>query len=230
LMPIVSSETILKEKHEKIRMVEILWDMEFTKTIREVNKFYPNAIVCARLPMEYGVEEKILDILNSVCSVINLEGSCIGRSMDDESRFVKDIIPAANLALVNRGIRDEITLLASGGFAMAEHVAKAILCGVDAVFIDFPVLIALECRMCRRCEQGLPCPVEIETASSKWVSSRTINMFGVWHNQLLEVMGAMGIRDVRRLRGEVGRAIFFDEMERDTFGALCNLGEGVELE
>jgi hypothetical protein len=27
----------------------------------------------------------------------------------------------------------------------------------------------------------------------------------------------MGLREVRRLRGEVGRAIFFEEIEKDTF-------------
>ena len=33
-------------------------------------------------------------------------------------------------------------------------------------------------------------------------------------------MGAMGIRDVRRVRGEAGRAMFFEDLERDTFGAI----------
>lgn len=39
-----------------------------------------------------------------------------------------------------------------------------------------------------------------------------------WHGQMLEVLGAMGLRDVLRLRGETGRAIFRAEMERETFG------------
>jgi len=33
-------------------------------------------------------------------------------------------------------------------------------------------------------------------------------------------MGAMGIREARRLRGETGRAIFFDEIDNETFGKL----------
>jgi len=32
--------------------------------------------------------------------------------------------------------------------------------------------------------------------------------------------GAMGIREARRLRGESGRAIFFEEIDKDTFGKL----------
>ena len=113
---------------------------------------------------------------------------------------------------------------------MAEHVAKALICGADAVFIDFPINIALECRMCGRCIEGLSCPVEIDQAPSTWVASRTVNLLGAWHNQLLEVMGAMGIRDARRLRGEVGRAMFFEELDRATFGSMGGTEEGCELE
>lgn len=113
---------------------------------------------------------------------------------------------------------------------MAEHVAKSIICGADGVMIDFPILIALECRMCRRCTKGLSCPVEIGSAPSSWVASRIINLVGAWQNQLLEMMGAMGIRDVRRLRGEVGRAMFFEELDKATFESMGHVEEGCELE
>jgi len=140
------------------------------------------------------------------------------------------VYPSVHLKLVEEGIRDEITLIAGGGIAMAEHVAKSIICGADAVFVDFPVMIALECRMCRRCLKGLSCPVEIEKAPSSWVASRTVNLMGAWHNQLLEVMGAMGMRDARRLRGETGRAMFFEELDSTTFSAMGSIEEGWELE
>ena len=42
-------------------------------------------------------------------------------------------------ALVKAGVRDEITLIASGGIALAEHMAKAIICGADLVAIDIPL-------------------------------------------------------------------------------------------
>ena len=113
---------------------------------------------------------------------------------------------------------------------MAEHVAKSVICGADAVFIDFPILIALECRMCRRCTKGLSCPVEIDQAPSSWVASRVVNLLGAWHNQLLEVMGAMGMRDARRLRGEAGRAMFFEDLDEATFGSLGKIEEEYELE
>ena len=43
---------------------------------------------------------------------------------------------------------------------------------------------------------------------------------GAWHSQVLEMLGAMGIREVRRLRGEVGRCMFFEDLEREIFGPL----------
>ena len=84
--------------------------------------------------------------------------------------------------------------------------------------------------MCRRCEKGLSCPVDIQDASEEWTAGRAINLVGAWHNQLLEVMGAMGIRDARRLRGEVGRAMFFDQLDRETFGNMGAVVEECELE
>jgi hypothetical protein len=44
-----------------------------------------------------------------------------------------------------------------------------------------------------------------------------MNLAAAWRNQLLEVLGAMGIREARRLRGEFGRAMFREDLERDTF-------------
>jgi hypothetical protein len=43
---------------------------------------------------------------------------------------------------------------------------------------------------------------------------------GAWHNQLIEVMGAMGIREARRLRGEVGRSMWFEDLEKENFGPI----------
>ncbi len=230
LIPVISPGSRYEYPGEGIRMVEIPWTEDWKERINNARELNESAVISVRLPLKKGVEEEIIALADQGVPVFHLEGSINGRTQDDESLFLKDGIRSVHLSLVEKGIRDEITLLASGGIAMAEHVAKAIICGADAVFVDFPILIALECRMCRRCEKGLPCPVEIEKASPGWVAARTVNLLGAWHNQLLEVMGAMGIRDVRRLRGEAGRAMFFEDMDRETFGSLNRLEEGFELE
>lgn len=230
LVPIVTSNDMPVARNENIRMVEYVWDEEGKDAISRLKEIFPSALVSVGLFLERDYEKTALEILEAGCSIINLVGGYHGRVRDNASKYLKDAVREVHLSMVDQGVRDEITLLASGGFSMAENVAKAIICGADAVYVDYPIQIALECRMCHRCEQELPCPVEIENASSKWVASRTINIIGAWHNQLLEVMGAMGIRDVRRLRGETGRAMFYEEIDKDIFGSLNKVEEGFELE
>ena len=215
---------------EGVRLVEVPWGENWKEIVKRIKESHPSALISCRVPLVRGMMEKIMSLVDSDVSILYLEGMASGRAMDDNSIFIKDGIREAHLALVERGIRDEVTLLAGGGIAMAEHAAKAIICGADGVVIDFAILIALECRMCRRCTKGLPCPVEIDRAEQSWVASRITNLLGAWHNQLLEVMGAMGIRDVRRLRGETGRAMFFEDLDRSTFGSLSEVQEGYELE
>ena len=134
---------------------------------------------------------------------------------------LRDVLRDVHGTLVKQGIRDEVTLVASGGIALAEHVAKAIICGADLVAVDIPLLLALECRLCGECGRGQPCPDRAWTRSTpEYGAQRIVNLIGAWHQQLIEVLGAMGIREVRRLRGETGRCMFFEDLERDTFGRL----------
>ena len=231
LLPVLSPGPIALERlGEGIRMIEIPWSEGWQKTADTITAAHPGVLVSVRVPMARGAEETTLSLIEAGVSVIHLEGSPHGRAMDDDGHFIKDTLRSVHFALVDRGCRDEITLLASGGIGMAENVAKALICGADAVFVDFPILIALECRMCRRCTEGLSCPVEIEEAPSGWVASRVVNLLGAWHNQLLEVMGAMGIRDARRLRGEAGRAMFFEYLDKESFGTMGDIKDGCELE
>jgi ferredoxin len=210
-----------------VRVIEIPWSENLEETVSDIKKVYSAVLISVKIPMAEGIEEKALSLTKKGISIINLEGSSDGRFLDDDTRYLKDGIRSVHTTLVKDGVRDNLTLLASGGLSMAEHVAKSMLCGADAVFVDFPILIALECRMCRRCIEGLPCPVEIEDALSGWVAARVVNLLGAWHNQLLEVMG---IRDARRLRGETGRAMFFEELDRSTFESLGQVEEGCQLE
>jgi glutamate synthase domain-containing protein 2 len=135
-------------------------------------------------------------------------------------QFVKDVVRDIHVHLVDTCLRDQVTILISGGVALAEHVPKALICGADGVAVDLPLLIGLECRMCKRCLEDQSCPVEIDRIESDYGTRRLVNLMCAWWSQLIEVMGAMGIRDVRRLRGEAGRAMFFEDLERDTFGAM----------
>ncbi len=237
LLPSISADRISKNWDEALeglpagcRMVELRLDDDWHEAVKDVMALDPKLLISARVSMANGMEEKALQLVEAGVPIIHLEGNSQGRGFDPPEKFLKDGIRSVHMKLVEAGIRDNITLLASGGISMAEHVAKAIICGADGVFMDFPMLIAMECRMCRRCEKGLSCPVDIQDASPLWAAGRVVNLMGAWHNQLLELMGAMGIRDARRLRGEVGRAMFFEQLDKETFEGMGTVEEDCELE
>jgi glutamate synthase domain-containing protein 2 len=167
-----------------------------------------------RIPAMKSVETIVSKLAQSGAEIIHIvadyRGMEIDGSSDDNRRLLKDIIRAVHLKLVDDRIRDEITIIASGGIAMAEHVPKAMLCGADLTAIDLPLLIALGARIYEEPEKIVVLPDGLEEIPVPTVMQRIINLMGAWHSQLLEVMGAMGIREARRLRGETGRAIFFE--------------------
>ncbi|MCD6310378.1 MAG: 4Fe-4S dicluster domain-containing protein [Candidatus Eremiobacteraeota bacterium] len=130
-------------------------------------------------------------------------------------RNLPEIINRAHSTMIDEKIRDQITIIGSGGIGEAVHVPKAIIIGADLVALSLPLLIAMECTLCMDCEKGKPCYREIDSISPDWGSSRLKNLMAAWHNQLLEILGAMGIREVSRLRGELGRGIFAKDMARE---------------
>ena len=103
---------------------------------------------------------------------------------------------------------------------MAENVTKAMLCGADLTAMDIPLLVGLGARIYEDREKFLVFPEGLAKIPTPVITQRMINLMSAWHSQILEMMGAMGIREARRLRGESGRAIFFEEIDKDTFGKL----------
>jgi glutamate synthase domain-containing protein 2 len=154
--------------------------------------------------------------------VIHLCADTHGREIDAEHpRFMKDALRDIHAQLVQEGVRDEVTLIVSGGIALAEHMAKAIICGADLVAVGIPLMVALGCRVCSGDHDG-SCPAEMQNVDASYAAQRMVNLMGAWHSQLIEVLGAMGIREVRRLRGETGRAMFLEDLEREAFSDLRN--------
>jgi glutamate synthase domain-containing protein 2 len=210
---------------ESAPIVEFRDTTESVAAIREIKKHYPETLVMIKTRLDEACHERVEFLAAEGADIIHLaadrNGDIHGQSRPDQViGFMTDYVRKVHNHLVDKCLRNGLTLIAGGGIAMAEHVAKAIICGVDAVSIDIPLLLALECRMCLRCQEGLTCPVQIENILPDWGKTRIMNLMAAWRNQLLEVLGAMGIREVRRLRGEVGRAMFFDDLEADTFGRL----------
>ena len=181
----------------------------------------PKRLVGIRVPAAPEAARRAVALAAGGVEVVDLLFDEHGReAAPSEPRHARDVLRDVHGALLKAGIRDEMTLMASRGIALAEHMAKAIICGADLVAIDTPLIVALECRLCGECARGECCPIQLEEIDPKYAARRVTNLMGAWHSQLLEMMGAMGIREARRLRGEVGRCMFFEDLERQAFGRI----------
>lgn len=213
----------------RVRMVQVSFTSiaEVEERVKEIKKINPGVVVSVRLILDPQSEENVVALEGAGIEVLHLLADERGRERQTSSpRFIKDLVRSIHLRLVKEEKRDGLSLIFGGGIAMAEHVAKAIICGADAVSIEIPLLLAWECRLCGKCGRGMSCPVEVEKIDPDWGRQRITNLIAAWHGQLLEVLGAMGLRDIRRLRGEVGRAIFLEEIEKETFSQI--FGEPVK--
>jgi ferredoxin len=219
---------------KKVRLVSIEYSdavlNDFPGLKGKIKKL-SDALTIIRVPAVKGVEGIVVKLAQSGAEIIHIvadyRGQELNGSAGSDRRLLKDIIRAVHLRLVEDRIRDEITLIASGGIGMAEHVPKAMLCGADLTAIDIPLMIALGARLYEEPERLLVFPEGLAKIPLPVVTQRMVNLMGAWHSQILEMMGAMGIREARRLRGESGRAIFFEEIDKDTFGKLFKKREAV---
>ncbi len=202
-------------------MVEIADEPGLECEFSQLRGFKPGLIISVGLPLDSKASTRAFELTMAGVDTLHFYADDNGREKDSTcSRPLRDMIREIHKKLIEGKIRSTVNLLFSGGIAMAEHMAKAIICGADGVVIDIPLLVALECRLCGRCKNGDSCPVAIGDIDVTWGSQRVVNLVGAWHNQLLEVMGACGIREVRRLRGEVGRALFLEDLERESFAPI----------
>jgi len=204
------------------RAVEIADAPAIETAVDSVRGVQPEATVLVGMPLDAQAPSRARVLARKGVDSLHFYADSHGNEVGAASpRFLKEMIREVHLELVETGVREHINLIFSGGIAMAEHMAKAVICGADAVTVDRALWVALECRLCGRCQRGLSCPVALDRPfDTHWGTQRIVNLMGTWHSQLIEVMGAMGMREARRLRGEVGRSMWFEDLERDHFGPL----------
>ena len=207
-------------------MIEIVRSSRFDELLGEIREINRDALIAARLPLVPHISDDVISLCDAKIDVAHIVADSWGFERKRENqRHIRYALREVHQGLVDRSMRDEISIFISGGIAAAEHVPKAMILGADAVAIDRVAMIALECRLCINCTAPQMCPVEIQQADQAWAVQRIINIIGAWRDQLLEVMGAMGIREARRLRGELGRAMFAEDLEKEAFAQMLERDE-----
>ena len=120
--------------------------------------------------------------------------------------------------LLAEGVRDKVTLIASGGIRTAHDIAKAIALGADGAVVGTSELVALGCVRCSRCESGRGCPRGIATTdielSAKmdveWGTQRLINLYSAWQKILIGILQRLGLRSISELRGRADLMMHLD--------------------
>jgi len=186
---------------------------DVTKTIREGA---PSALISFRIPYN----EKSPETVETLARMGGDIAHCYVEDavVENDPDMVKDAIRSVHLRLVDKSIRDSVTLISGGGIAEAAHVPKSMILGADAVSVGLAYQIALGCKVCYGEAHAADCPIRVDDGKVEQATQRIVNLMGSWRDQLLEVLGGMGLREVRRQRGEIGRAMFYEDLEERIFG------------
>ena len=187
------------------------WALERWQQARER---WRGAMVALRHALGPDSPKQVEQLVRQGVRVFHFYADDEGR--DTAGRPLPDSLRAVHTHLVQNRWRDSLSFLVSGGIAAAEHVPKIIACGADAVVLDLVPMIAWGCALWA---DKTTCPVENREIDPEWGAQRLVNLMAAWRDQLLEALGAMGMREVRRLRGETGRVIF-EEVEAKAFRRL----------
>jgi len=136
-------------------------------------------------------------------------------------------LAAVDTRLRQEGIRNQASVVVSGGIRNSGDIAKAIALGADAVNIGTAALMALGCTCCQQCHTG-KCAWGICTsdlALTKRINPdigarRLANLLHGWSIELKDILGGMGINAVESLRGNrlALRGVGLTETELDILG------------
>ena len=117
-------------------------------------------------------------------------------------------LASVDTRLRQEGIRNQASLVVSGGLRSSGDVAKAIALGADAVNIGTAALIALGCHVCQQCHTG-KCtwgictsdPALTKRINPEIGAQRAINLVRGWSLELKDMLGGMGVNAIESLRG-----------------------------
>lgn len=129
-------------------------------------------------------------------------------------------IPLIHHRLVQDRLRNYVKFVVSGGIRTYEDVIKAVALGADGVIWGTAPMVAIGCDRNRNCHDG--CSRGIATSNLTMQKLRDvdkntqqiINAFTMMQMQVIRALAAMGLNDIRQLRGRYDKIHWLGLKER----------------
>ncbi len=187
--------------------------------VRAVN---PTCLVSVKVSTPVDVDMVAIGSYYAGANILHIDGGYGGTGAAPEiakkniAMPIEYAIPKVHRYLVAEGVRDEITVMASGGIRTAYDVAKAIALGADGCVIGTAEAVAVGCTHCGNCERGRGCQVGITTTDPEltlliepeWGAQRIINLYNSWSKQWRAILGGLGLRSIKELRGRTDLLVY----------------------
>jgi len=194
--------------------------------MKEIN----NKVLCSiKVSTPTDVDMVAIGAYYAGAHIIHIDGSYGGTGAAPDiakkniAMPIEYAIPKVHKFLKNEGVRDKITLIASGGIRNAMDVAKAIALGADGVVIGTAELVALECVRCTNCESGRGCARGIASTdpelgnmiTEEYAEQRIVNMYLAWRKQWCDILRGLGMKSIKELVGRSDLLVHLDYLDED---------------